>query len=294
MKSVPFSYLRPQTLDEACEALGSDPDARVLAGGQTLMPMLAMRLARPSLLIDVTHLDELLGIVDTSDAILVRSATRQAEALRSETIRAEVPLLAKALVHVGHPPTRARGTVGGSVAHGDPSAEISLAATILGASIHYREGEQTEVFAPEDFFLGPTVTAAPAEGVLTHLAFPKRPDGPVGAGFQEIASRRSDYAFASAGAQVALDEDGRCRTALLGVGSVGDMPIAVDVSALDGGELNDAEIGDAVAAALEDLDCVDDLHATASYRRRAAIRLATSALIEARDAARADAEDGRR
>lgn len=286
MKPVAFDYLRPRTLDEACEALASVPDARVLGGGQTLVPMLAMRLARPSLLVDVTRLDELTGIVVKGDTVEIGAATRQAVALASETIEREVPLLARALPNVGHPPTRARGTVGGSIAHGDPSAEIALAVAILGAEIHYREGLEEMVFAPDEFFIGPTVTSAPAGGCLTKVVFPRRPEGRVGAGFHEVASRRSDYAFASAGAQVVLDEAGICRAALLGIGSVGDVPMAMDVSALVGTSLEDDDIRDAVAASLEDLEVVEDLHATASYRRRAAQRLAVMALSEARANAR--------
>ncbi|MBM9593189.1 FAD binding domain-containing protein [Roseitranquillus sediminis] len=285
MKAAPFEYIRPASVEEARAALGADPDSRVLAGGQTLVPMLAMRLSRPSVLVDVSRLADLRGIEESGERVVIRAATRQAEALRSDLVRREVPLLAAALPHVGHPPTRARGTVGGSVAHGDPSAEISLAATVLGATIHFLSDEGEEEFAPEDFFFGPTVTAAPMGGLLTHVAFPKRPKGRVGAGFREVASRRGDYAFASAGAQVVLDGDGSCTEARLGIGSVGDAPVAVDVSELAGGTLSQQDIQAAVAEALEGLDCVDDLHATATYRRRAAARLAEQALAEARDAA---------
>jgi len=282
VKPVPFSYVRPSSVEEACEALASDPDARVIAGGQTLVPMLAMRLARPTLLVDVTRIASLIGIEETDAGIKIGAATRQADALASDLIAHQVPLLAKALPNVGHPPTRARGTVGGSIAHGDPSAEIALAAAILGATIHYRDGDQDVEFLPEDFFFGPTVTAAPMGGLLTKVVFPKRPEGRVGASFQEIASRRSDYAFASAGAQVVLDENGTCLTALLGIGSVGDVPLAVDVSGLADTRLSDADIRDAVETALEGLEVVDDLHASASYRRRAAARLAHLALAEAK------------
>ncbi len=289
MKAAPFNYLRPATVEEACEALADDMDARVLAGGQTLVPMLAMRLARPSLLVDVTRLEALAGIEDTGEGIAIGAAVRQAVALRSDLIAREVPLLAAALPNVGHPPTRARGTIGGSIAHGDPSAEIALAATILEAQIVFLADGEEEAIAPEDFFIGPTVTMAPMGGLLTRVVFPKRPEGRVGAGFREVASRRSDYAFASAGAQVVLDEEGTCTEARLGIGSVGDVPITVDVSSLAGTRLDPESVRGAVEAALDDLDCVDDLHATASYRRRAAGRLAEQALEQARTAAMGDA-----
>ncbi|MCB1493158.1 MAG: FAD binding domain-containing protein, partial [Rhodobiaceae bacterium] len=130
MKPAPFDYIRPSTVEEACAALAADPDARVLAGGQTLMPMLAMRLARPSAVVDVTRIAALKGIETDGGAVRIAAATTQAAALESAIVAREVPLLALALTHVGHPPTRARGTVGGSIAHGDPSAEIALAAAI--------------------------------------------------------------------------------------------------------------------------------------------------------------------
>jgi CO/xanthine dehydrogenase FAD-binding subunit len=290
VKPARFDYTRPESIAEACAILGEDMDARVLAGGQTLVPMLAMRLARPSVLVDITRIDALKGIARDGDMLVIGAATRQAEALASGLIRADVPLLSKALRHVGHPPTRARGTVGGSVAHGDPSAEIALAVTILGAEIVFADADgDEERLEPEEFFLGPMLTAAPMGGLLTRLIFPCRTDAPTGAGFREVASRRSDYAFASAGAQVVLGPDGTCAEARLGVGSVGDTPVAVDVSGLSGSRLSDDDIRGAVAEALDDLETVDDLHATASYRRRAAARLAELALADARDAALEDA-----
>ena len=283
MKIAPLSYLRPRLIEEACEALASDEDARIIAGGQTLIPMLAMRLSRPSLLVDVSRIEEMIGVEVVGDRVVVGAATRQAAALGCEGLARDVPLLAKALPHVGHPPTRCRGTIGGSIAHGDPSAEISLVAAVLDARIVFRDGGEDVTFAPEDFFIGPTVTSAPPAGCLVRVTFPKRPDGRVGTGFCEIASRRSDYAFASAAAQVVLDDDGSCLEVRLGVGSVGDVPERRDIDALCGSQLSDGEIEEAVGTALADLETVDDLHASASYRRRAAARLAGMALREARD-----------
>jgi CO/xanthine dehydrogenase FAD-binding subunit len=285
MKAAKFSYYRPKTVAEACEVLGDDVEARVLAGGQTLVPMLAMRLSRPSVLVDITRLEALRTVEAAPGGVVIGAVVRQADTLASELIQRDVPLLAAALRNVGHPPTRARGTVGGSIAHGDPSAEIALAATILRARIVFQVGDEIEEFEPEDFFIGPTLTMAPLGGVLTQVIFPKRPDGAVGAGFREVASRRSDYAFASAGAQIRLSGDGICAEALLGIGSVGDVPVAFDVSDLCGTRLSTEDLMGAVEAALVDLDCVDDLHATSAYRRRAAAHLAVQALSDARDKA---------
>ena len=135
MKPAPFDYVRPGSLAEACELLAADEDARVIAGGQTLVPMLAMRLARPAKLIDILRLPELAGIREEAGAVVVGATTRQAYAERDPVIKASVPMLARVLPWVGHPPTRNRGTVGGSIANADPSAEIPLVAVTLGAEI---------------------------------------------------------------------------------------------------------------------------------------------------------------
>ncbi|MEX0407845.1 FAD binding domain-containing protein [Aquibium sp. LZ166] len=289
MKPAPFDYFRPASIGEACAFLAANPEARVLAGGQTLIPMLSMRLARPSALVDVTRMRELKGIDLAGYTLRIGAATTQAEALDSALVAREAPLLRLALSNVGHPPTRVRGTIGGSIAHADPSAEIALAATILGASIVYRDGDEEIRFEPVDFFIGPTITTAPPSGLLTHVAFPRRPKGRVGAGFREIAARRGDYAVASAGAQVVLRDDGTCASIALGVGGVGDVPVNVDLSELDGTPFASDHVAGVVAAALADLECVGDLHATASYRRRAAIRLAMQAIGDAHQAAMEDA-----
>src|ERR1700712_5765164 len=135
MKPAPFEYVRPDSLAEACALLADDEDARAIAGGQTLVPMLAMRLARPTKLIDIVRLPELAGIRPEADAIVVGATTRQAVAEHDPLIRAKLPMLARVLPWVGHPPTRNRGTVGGSIANADPSAEIPLVAMKLGAEI---------------------------------------------------------------------------------------------------------------------------------------------------------------
>src|SRR6202166_3021012 len=135
MKPAPFNYVRPASLAEACRLLADDEDARLIAGGQTLVPMLAMRLARPARLIDILRLPELAGIRQERGAVVVGATTRQAHAERDPVIRASVPMLARVLPWVGHPPTRNRGTVGGSIADADPSAEIPLVAVTLGAEI---------------------------------------------------------------------------------------------------------------------------------------------------------------
>ena len=131
MKPAPFEYVRPDSVAQVCEMLAADEDARVIAGGQTLVPMLAMRLARAAKLIDIYRLPELNGIRVENDVLVIGATTRQVQVERSALATQSTPLLAKALPWVGHPPTRNRGTVGGSIANADPSAEIPLAAATM-------------------------------------------------------------------------------------------------------------------------------------------------------------------
>src|SRR4051812_28224001 len=159
MKPAPFDYVRPASVAEACALLRADADARLIAGGQTLVPMLAMRLARPARLIDILRLPELAGIREEARAVTVGATTRQAQAERDPVIRASVPLLAQVLPWVGHPPTRNRGTIGGSIANADPSAEIPLAAVTLGAELLLATPHGERSVPAHEFFIGAMLTA---------------------------------------------------------------------------------------------------------------------------------------
>ena len=288
MKPVPFDYVRPGALKEACAILASDEDAQIIAGGQTLVPMLAMRLARPRRLIDVMRLPELAGVADEGETIAIGATTRQVLIERSELIAAKLPLLAKVMPWVGHPPTRTRGTIGGSLANADPSAEIPLVAATLGANIVVAKGDGETLIAAADFFMGPMMTAIPPGGVLTRVRFPVWSGGALGVGFHEISARRSDFAFAAAAAQIRLDEDGRCMAATIGIGGVADHPTKLKAAsaALVGTRLSDADIRNAVAEEIEAMEAMSDLHASAAYRRRVAKLLALRALVDARERAR--------
>jgi CO/xanthine dehydrogenase FAD-binding subunit len=287
MKPAPFEYVRPASLAEACELLAGDDDARVIAGGQTLVPMLAMRLARPARLIDILRLPELAGIREENSAIVVGATTRQAQAERDPVIRASVPMLARVLPWVGHPPTRNRGTVGGSIANGDPSAEIPLVAVTLGAEIMLASGDGSASVPAEEFFIGPMVTSIEQGQCVRAIRFPVWPHRRIGTGFFEVSSRRSDFAFVSAAAQIALDEDGRCLDLALGLGGVADRPLRLDMSPLVGSALDDASAKGAIDAACADIEAMSDLHASATYRRRVAGVLCLRALQQARDNAAA-------
>src|SRR5450631_3063266 len=294
MKPAPFDYVRPDTLAEACALLAGDEDARLIAGGQTLVPMLAMRLARPARLIDILRLPELAGIRREAGFVVVGATTRQAQAERDSTIRASVPMLARVLPWVGHPPTRNRGTVGGSIANADPSAEIPLVAVTLGAEIMLATTQGPASVPADDFFVGPMLTTITQGDCIRAIRFPVWPHARIGVGFFEISARRSDFAFVAAAAQVAVDEEGRCLDAVLGVGGVGDRPLPLDVSSLVGTELDAASIAEAVNAASDNLEAMSDLHASAAYRRRVARVLCIRALEQARINASAKAAKGAR
>jgi CO/xanthine dehydrogenase FAD-binding subunit len=294
MKPAPFDYVRPGSLTEACELLAGDEDARLIAGGQTLVPMLAMRLARPAKLIDILRLPELAGIREEPGAVVVGATTRQARAERDPVIRASVPMLARALPWVGHPPTRNRGTIGGSIANADPSAEIPLVAVTLGAQIMLATtGGQTSMTA-DDFFVAPMVTSLEHGQCVSAIRFPVWPHKRIGVGFFEVSARRSDFAFVAAAAQVALDGEGGCIEVALGLGGVGDRPLRLDMSSLIGTKLDATSVASAVDSALAGIEATSDLHASAAYRCRVAAVLCARALEQARAEAAAKTAEGAR
>jgi CO/xanthine dehydrogenase FAD-binding subunit len=282
MKPAPFDYVRPASLAEACQLLADDEDARLIAGGQTLVPMLAMRLARPAKLIDILRLPELAGIREEKGAVVVGATTRQAQAERDPVVRGSVPMLARVLPWVGHPPTRNRGTIGGSIANADPSAEIPLVAVTLRADILLASTVGEISVLADDFFVAPMVTSIGQGQCVSAIRFPVWPHQRIGTGFFEISARRSDFAFVAAAAQVALDDEDRCLEIALGLGGVCDRPARLDVSSLIGMKLDPAAVSDAVKAASADLDAMSDLHASAAYRRRVAVTLCIRALEQAR------------
>jgi CO/xanthine dehydrogenase FAD-binding subunit len=187
----------------------------------------------------------------------------------------------KALPWVGHPPTRNRGTVGGSIANADPSAEIPLIAVTLGAEIEIESPAGHSVMPADDFFIGPMLTSVIPGDCVRAVRFPVWSHRRIGPGFHEVSARQSDFALVAAAAQVALDEAGRCLEVALGLGGVGDRALRIDVSPLIGQDIAHMPISDVVRAATNDLEASSDLHATASYRRRVTATLGTRALEDA-------------
>ncbi|MDP2298164.1 MAG: FAD binding domain-containing protein [Pseudolabrys sp.] len=285
MKAAPFEYSRVADIDEACALLAADDSARVIAGGQTLVPMMAMRLARPTRLIDINRIAALSFIRADGDAVMIGATTRQCLVERSALVKEKLPLLARAVPHIGHAATRARGTVGGSIVNADPAAELPLIAITLDAIFNVRSGANTSDITARDFFIGPMVTALPEGAILTAVRFPVWHGGRIGVGFHEVNARRSDFAFVSAAAQVEINPDGTCQRIAIGVGAVTDFPMRLDGAelALQGTALDDADVRAAVSEALAGIEALDDLHASAAYRQRVAVKLAIRAIIDARE-----------
>jgi CO/xanthine dehydrogenase FAD-binding subunit len=289
MKPASFDYVRPANPDEACALLATTDEARVIAGGQSLVPLMAMRLARPKLLVDIARIAGLAYIRREDDALAIGACTRQCVIERDEMVRDHVPLLARVMPLVGHAATRARGTIGGSLAHGDPAAEIVLVAMTLDATLSYRVGPEIVDVPARQFFIGPMLTAVPLSGLLMSVRFPVWRELRVGIGFQEVSARRSDFAFVSAAAQIALDGDGVCRRVAVGVGAITDVALRLDgiASALTGRRVDATAARSAARAALADVTPFADLHATAEYRRRVAVALVTRAILDAQASAEA-------
>jgi CO/xanthine dehydrogenase FAD-binding subunit len=286
MKAAPFEYSRPADIDEACALLAADESARVIAGGQTLVAMMAMRLARPTRLIDINRIAALSYIRADGDHVAIGATTRQCVVERDALIAKSVPLLARAIPNIGHAATRARGTIGGSLANADPAAELVLSAVTLDAVIEYRaDGESGEIPARE-FYIGPMITTLPAGAVLSGVRFPIW-RGKVGVGFHEVNARRSDFAFVSAAAQVELGDDGKAIRIAIGVGAASDFPLRLESAEqqLQGSTLDETEVRAALREALANVDTLADLHASAEYRRRVAVDLAARALADACQAA---------
>jgi CO/xanthine dehydrogenase FAD-binding subunit len=235
VKPAPFEYRAPASVEEALSLLGLD--SAVLAGGQSLVPLLNLRLARPELVVDVNGLTELDYIRAAHGALRIGAMTRQVALERSDVVRRSWPLLHKAARLVGHRQIRSRGTVGGSVAHADPAAELPAALLALGASFHLRSAGAARRVAAEDFFLGPLETVREPDELLVEIEVPEQPEGAAG-GFAEYARTHGD--FATAGAAAVVAPGGHAGIALLGAGPVPVRAQAAERALADGAGAREA------------------------------------------------------
>lgn len=266
MKPASFDYLAVTSVEEAVQALGRG-DAKIIAGGQSLVPMMNFRLVQPELLVDINRIAELSQIAETGTGLRFGALVRHAAALESAQVARHFPIVAEALQHVAHVAIRNRGTAGGSLAHADAAAEWPLLATLLDAEIEIAGPEGTRTVPPEEFFIAPLVTALEEEEILTAIHLPFLTPG-AGSAFEEIAQRAGDFAIVSAGAVIVL-RDGKVGEARLALGGVGDTPLrAAEAEAfLLGREPTREVLVEAGRLAAAGLEPTSDLHASAEYRQ---------------------------
>jgi carbon-monoxide dehydrogenase medium subunit len=291
MKPAPFEYHSPKTREEALELLAQHGDeAKVLAGGQSLVPSMNFRLAQPSILVDLNGIGDLFGIWPREhDGLGIGAMTRQRSLERSRLVAERAPLVAEAMPYIAHPQIRNRGTFGGSLAHADPAAELPAVAVALDATlIAQSKGGGDEVRIPaSDFFLGVFTTALEPDQLLVEIDIPPLPPR-TGTAFEEFARRHGDYALAGAAAVVTLAKDGKVAESKLVFFSIGDGPVvALSASSVLNGAATDEEtIRAAAEAADADIDPQSDIHASAAYRRHLANVLARRTLARAAERAR--------
>jgi carbon-monoxide dehydrogenase medium subunit len=289
MKPAPFTYHDPATLDEALALLADLPDAKVLAGGQSMMPMMNLRYLQPEHVIDINRTAGLAYIREDAGAGLLRigAMTRQKDLMASPLVARAVPMAARALAHVGHFQTRSRGTIGGSLCHLDPAAELPLVALVHDAvlTVQSREGARTVPMAEWPFaYMLPNL--APEE-LLTEVAFPLSP-GWSGAGFVEFTRRHGDFAIVSAACLIALGPDRRIARAAVGVGGAAQTPIRVpEAEAALIGQTLGPDAFAAAARAATGIEAMSDSYFSAAYRQRLAGVMVRRALDEAAAEARA-------
>ena len=277
MKPAPFEMRRPGEIGEVLELLAANPDARVIAGGQSLVPMMNLRMATPPMLVDINRLPELAGIVREGDRVRIGAMTRQREILDSAIVARDVPLLAKAAPHIGHVQTRARGTVGGSLAHADPSAELVLVMKTLGAEFHLRSVSGERSISAGDFFRDALSTAIEPGELLVAVSLPAAAPGSVAA-FREYARRKGDFAIASAAVQ--FTPAGRMLFA--GVGGVGAVPHRcrrLEEAVRDGVPAR-SDIATLVRQEIDAIDAMTDQQASGEYRRRLGVTALMDCLEE--------------
>ena len=283
MKPAWFDYYAPRTLEEALRILGdAGPDGRVLAGGQSLMPMLNLRILSPDVLVDINRIEALNRLDVGADSLTVRALVRHADLLRNPQVREGWPLLAEATTQVAHPAIRNRGTVCGSVSHNDPSAEHPSVLVTLDGTVVIAGGAGRRELPAEQFFTGMLATALEPGEMVVKLRYPRPPAG-TGAAFVEFARRLGDFAIAGAAAMLTM-RDGVCEKARLTIVGMGEGPFRARAAedALTGRRLGAKEqqeaFAEAIAKVVGAVNPTDDVHASSAYRRHLAGVMAARAL----------------
>jgi carbon-monoxide dehydrogenase medium subunit len=294
LKPAPFDYVAPSTVEQAVDELTRHGgDARVLAGGQSLVRLMNTRLVTPAVLVDINRVAGLDGIATENGWVRIGALARQRAAELSELLRAEAPLLAEAGAHVGHASVRRRGTVVGSIAFADPSAELPAALLALDgeAVVAGPDGERT--IAAVDLFTGAFRTSLRDGELIAAIRVPRSAGARVGSAWVEVARREGDLPVCGAGAVVALDDAGAiasARVALCGVGATPVRATAVE-EALAGAQPTEEAIGEAGERAARDLDPPSDPHGSAAFRRHLAVVMTRRSVQRAAERAREGAAD---
>jgi len=282
VKPSPFTYHRPGSITEALEVLAELGDAgKVLAGGQSLVPLMSMRLAAPAHLIDINHLHELDTVEVTDAHVRVGAIARHSRVGRDEAAYDAIPLLRQGLLNVAHPTIRNRGTTVGSIVHADPAAEMPAVLVLLDGSVELQSLDGNREVSARDFFVGPMESAARPDELAVAATF-RRPAHGSGSAFVELARRHGDYAMCGVGAVVGTDAEASITAAKVALISVGAGPVLVDVTEAitgSGGAFDEVALGRLVD---ERIEPEADIHASAEYRRHLAHVLTRRALDEAR------------
>jgi len=270
MKAASFDYVRAESVEHALDLLDRHGyEGKLIAGGQSLVPMMAMRLARPSVLIDINRLPDLKTVSMQPDRVVMGAGRRQRDVEDDHALHRALPLVRDALKWVGHIQTRNRGTVGGSLVHADPSAELPLAAAVLDATLRLRSKAGARSVPAGEFFLGPMFTAVGETECLVEIEWPVWNGTGVVSEFEEVAMRHGDFAMASAACQLQIDASGICRRAAFGLGGVDGTPRAFPELAaqLVGRRIDGALAQEVAQAAARQVEPGSDMHADAEYRR---------------------------
>jgi aerobic carbon-monoxide dehydrogenase medium subunit len=282
VKPAPFDYVAPSTIEETCEQLtAAAGGATVLAGGQTLMPLLALRMSQPFIIVDINRIDALKGVRRDATGTHIGPMTRQNEVIADRTLASALPLLGMATRHIGHHQTRNRGTIGGSIALGEPAAELPATAVALGASVEVRSTRGTRRIAAADLYVGPYTTTLEPDELITALHFPEWPAGTIFL-FRELSMRPGDFALLGVSGAISVRE-GRIARAGIAWFGMGPTPIAARraAAALNDQPIDGLDLPGLAELAVADTAPFDDRHATAEYRRTVGRRIFTRALSEA-------------
>ncbi|HSI81813.1 MAG TPA: FAD binding domain-containing protein [Solirubrobacterales bacterium] len=287
MKPPRFEYSAPTSVDEALEILGREEDATPIAGGQSLVPLLNMRMAKPSVIVDLNGVEGLDAVEADDGRVRIGAMVRQRRLETDAELRARVPLLFDAARHIAHVAIRTRGTVGGSLAHADPAAELPAAVAALDGRLVVRGPDGERAVAATDFFLGPLMSALDHGELLVAVEVDPSPPG-TGSAFLEVARTHGAFALTAAGATVRLGADGAIAAAGLGLTGVGSIPYVPEwLDEVVVGEAPDASLFERVGARVgTEIKPYDDIHGSADYRRRAASVLTARALAAAAERSR--------